>query len=476
MATKLPGTRIEISDQRVSTPSTQDVKVLLAGVKLPAGTLAPNTPKQVFSESEVIEAAGEGSQLLQMYRYARGINARVNMTVVAMDAPAGAQAAGTLTFGGLATTAQPVIVQIEDETISIPVTIGDDGAAIAASAQTIIAGGEYDFLHVAATTALAVTTLTARNDGAYANEINVKAISVPPGVTLVIVGMAGGTGAPDVDSALASLGGVRYNYIALPDTDATNLADVDTFLADRWTADKAIDGHAVGAKRDSVANLAVLGLGLDTKHTSIFGDPNLPSSPWCQAAAICSLRATVTNPKVTLRNSNLSSLVAPLETEYLDPDDMSTLLDAGIAVYWYVQNVPRVNRFPTLAKTNDLGQSSEAFYDVETKLTVSAIRQERIRVLSPQIGKILVDDASSTEYDLSTAGQIIDAEGIRQILITQYRDDFTPQGWVSDSEGFEFDLIVTKTASDQVTFISVPRITGNLYDIPGTIEFVQATG
>ncbi len=467
----VPQIVFEISDERVSSPSTDNIKVLLAGIKLPAGAGAIDTPTQIFSTSQAVAFAGEGSQLVQMVRYLRNFEPRVNLTIVAMDAPAGAAATGTLTFAGAATTANEMLLQVEDRTVRVPLQIGDDPTDVAAAAEAVLAGDEYDSLHVTAGAAAAVLTFTARSNGIHGNEVSFKVLELPPGITVTPVAMSGGTGAPDVSGALANLGGERYNYIGLPDTDSTNLDDVETFLDDRFKGKNAIDGHGIAGKRDTVGNLATLGLGRDTNQISIFGDPNVPTNPWAQAAVICAARAVEDNPKMSIRKAVLDQILAPPTTSYLDADDRDTLLESGISVYYYVQGKPHVDRFVTLQKTNTLGQPSDAYFDVETKLTVSEIRQENKRVLDPVLGFIWTPDASTTEYDFDV--DIIDPEGIRQILITQYRKEFLPRGWVNDPDGYETDLVVAFLTSTSGGVTQVPRVNGILYDLTGSIEFTN---
>lgn len=471
MATKVPGVEVAISD--INASGGDGAKVLLIGIRRSTGSVAALTLTRMLSDSQADDAWGIGSQLAQMCRYARRQAPRVEYWAIGIaEAGGGTAATKTFTFGGTATTANPVYIQIEDKTLQVPVAIGDDGDAIAASALAVLQNGDYDGLHVTGSVTDNVLTLTARSKGPHGTEISVKVLHRPPGVTAAAAAGVSGATAPDVDAALQILGGVRYHYIVLPDSDATNLADTITFLNARWEAESANDGHAFIGKRDSVSNLVTLGDGEDTKHVSIIGDPYVPTSPWAQAAAVAAARAAKTNPKASIRNTLLTAITGPLESEYLEADDRDALLQEGIACYRYVQGIPTIDRLPTLAKTNDLALSSEALYDLETKITASAIRQARIELLQSLLGKILVDDASSTEYDLATGREIIDPEGIRQRLLAQYEKDFMPQAWVDDLDEFAEDLVVEKTNGTTVTWAATDRINGILYRTEGTQQFI----
>ncbi len=471
MANVVPGVTIEIDDTRATTPGVAAVKVLAVGIKTPAGSLAVDTPTKVFSDSEGESLAGKGSQLEQMVRYFRAQGPRVSLTIVAMDAPAGAAATGTLTFGGAATTAQSLILQVEDRTVTVPVPIGSDGTAVAAAAVAELADPSFDILHVTAANVLAVLTFTARSLGEHGNEISFRVQTLPPGVTATPAAMSGGTGAPDVASALATLGSERFNYIVAPDTNATNLTAIETFLDDRFTGTKALDGHAIVGKRDSVSNLATLGLGEDTAQITIFGDPNVPTNPWAQAAVIAAARANLENPKLSIRHINLTPIVAPDSTLFLDPDDRNTLLVAGISVYHFPTGTPRVDRFVTLYKTNSDGNASTAFFDAETKLTISEYRQFRILITGPEIGKTLVEDVAATNIGVDTLPRVIDVEGIRSLYINQYNNVFGGLAWTSNNDEFAESLVVALTAPDTVTIQEFPTINGILYQVPGTISF-----
>jgi phage tail sheath gpL-like len=215
MATRLPGVLANISDSGISTPSTDLVKVLLLGIKLPAGSLAVNTVTKVISDSQAVNLAGEGSQLVQMVRASRAQDSSVDLSIITMDEGAGVAATQIITIVGTTTTANPLIVRIGAEEITIPLIIGADQTDVATAIDAevnLILG-----LHVSSSFALGVATLLTKSVGIHGNSILVKVVSTPPGITAVVAAGVAGTLAPDVDAALQSLGATtRYNYIALP--------------------------------------------------------------------------------------------------------------------------------------------------------------------------------------------------------------------------------------------------------------------
>jgi phage tail sheath gpL-like len=471
MAILVPGGRYTISDLRTGSLFTAN-KILVFGIKTTAGSLAVNTPTRVFSADEAATLAGRGSQAHQEVAAVFGAYRSADVTLVLMAAPAGTAATGTLTYTGAATTATPIILQVEDQSIVVPVAIGDALGTVAAAANAAV--NEYLDLHVTSGVALGVQTLTARSIGTHGNQIQFKVLQNTPGVTVTPVAMSAGAGDPDLAAAIAVLSGTRYKYWVLPDAAALNLTAAITELDDRWTESRQIDGHAFIGYRDTVGNLATLGLGEDTKHITIFGDTSVPANPWAWAGRVAGLRASVENPKLTLYNLDIPGLVAPDETEYLQPADQQTLLSSGIATFHFVGGKPRVQRMVTLYKLNGLGQPSEIFQDTETKLTAAEIRQLQLTVLLPYIGKTLVDDVGAVQYDADTADKVIDTEGVRQVMISLNREVFQARAWTDNAEYYETNLQVVRSGADELTINTSPPIPGTNYINTGTIDVVTA--
>jgi len=471
MSILVPGGRYTISDLRTGSLFTAN-KILVFGIKTSAGSLAVNTPTRVFSADEAATLAGRGSQAHQEAIGVFQANRNADVTLVLMAAPAGVAATGTVTYAGAATTATPIILQVEDQSVVVEVAIGDTAATIAAAANAAV--NLYLDLHVTSTVLVAVQTFTARSIGAHGNQVRFRVLQNSPGVTATVVAMASGTGDPSLTTAIAVLGGTRYKYWVLPDTAAANLTAAIAELDDRWTESRQIDGHAFIGRRDTVGTLATLGLGEDTKHISIFGDPYVPANPWTWAGRIAGLRATVENPKLTLYVLDIPGLVAPDETEYLQPSDQQTLLSSGIATFHFVSGRPRVQRMITLYKTNGLGQPSEVFQDAETKLTAGEIRQLQLTALQPYIGKVLVDDIGGVQYDTATADQVIDAEGIRQVMISLNREVFQARAWTDNADYYEANLEVVRSGANELTINTSPPIPGTNYVNTGTIDIVTA--
>jgi phage tail sheath gpL-like len=475
MTTLVPGVSVTISDLASASLTTAS-PIVVFGIKTSGGSLAVNTPTRVFSADEAAEFAGRGSQAHQMVAGVFSAYRNAEVTLVNMAAPAGVAATKTLTYSGTATTATSILLQIEDQTVEVPVSIGDNATTIAAAATTALA--PFTNLHVTSGSALGVQTLTARSIGAHGNMVRARVIRNTPGVSIAIATGVTGTGDPNLTTAIAALGGSRYKYWVLPDVSATNLAAAITELDDRWTRERQIDGHAIAGVRDTVGNLASFGLGEDTKHVSVFGDPYTPANPWVWAGKITGLRARVENPRLTLSTDDIPGLIAPPDSEFLLTSERLTLLTAGIATFQYVNGRARVERFVTLYKTNALAQPSTVFQDAEVKLTASECRTLQVLVLRGEIGKILVNQIGEVQYGVDVANKIIDAEGVRKILLGLNTEVFQRRAWTDGDAAstafFGENLQVVRSGQNELTFTCTLPITGTNYVNEGELQVVTA--
>ncbi len=467
---KLPATKIEISNVAASDVESE-TRLLLIGIKTSDGLATANTAIKVLSNAQAEEQFGRGSQLHGMVVATRGVNSRLDIWAVPVAEPGGGVAAtGTIVIAGTTTTARPLVLRIEDRRVEVALAIGDDDEAVAAKVEAELDKDDYADLHVTASVSVATVTLTARSKGLHGNDVSIKKIDVPPGITATVTAMASGASASSLTTAISSLGGVRYTHIVVPQRDTTTLGDVQELLDARWAKELAIDGHAFASGGlASVSTVVTLADGLDDKHLTIVAEPLCPTPSWKQAAILAATRASESNPNKSLRNVPLVGILPPDQPDRIDDDDREALLEVGVSPMRFVGNKVYVARTVTLAKTNDLGQPSTALFDLETKLTVSAVRQAQLALLNPLLGRILVEDAAAADYNLGV--EVIDAEGVRVLLLRQYKDEFIPAGWVDRYDDFADALEVEKTGADEVSYVWPGYIAGHLYNIPGSLQF-----
>lgn len=138
----------ELDPSRANT-NQRAQRALLIGQKTVFGTLAPNVPVVIQSESDANAAAGPGSILAGMVRAYRLNDAAGEVWALPLTDDAAAVAAtGTITFTGPTTAGGTLSLYIAGHALSIPIAI----ATTAAQVATIVAAA------ITAATTLPVTS------------------------------------------------------------------------------------------------------------------------------------------------------------------------------------------------------------------------------------------------------------------------------------------------------------------------------
>lgn len=241
-------------------PATLPVTGLLIGQKLSGGTGTVETVIKITSEAQVITLAGEGSMAHKMAQrwFANNDTSDVYMILLDDDA-SGTQATTEHTISGTASETGSVVFYVDGRRIETAVASGDAAATVGAAVASAI-NAETD-LPVTAAFSTTTLTLTARNDGVAAGDIDVRINALPGEATpagLTVTpnsASTAGTNDPDVADALAAIGDEWFNVIVNPYDDTTNMDAIETFLATQAGPMIKKDGMCYQAKRDTLANL-----------------------------------------------------------------------------------------------------------------------------------------------------------------------------------------------------------------------------
>jgi phage tail sheath gpL-like len=204
-------------------------KTLIIGQRLAAGTVAANTPVDIFSDVDAATYFGRGSIAHLMCRSALQANPYLSLQAIGMDDAAASVAhSDTVTIAGPATTAGVLTLLVGDQRVDIAVAAADTATVIATALAAQIA--KQPDLSVTATSALGVVTLTAKNKGTLGNGIKISASVTATGVTAVYAdGVAGATD-PTIATALAVVFAAAHNIIVSAWNDQTNLTALRTHL------------------------------------------------------------------------------------------------------------------------------------------------------------------------------------------------------------------------------------------------------
>ena len=384
---RLPGVYIETDASKAGR--TEDPgRILLIGQKLTVGTAVANMPVPVTSVDDAKAQFGLGSMLADMIDAVR-LAAPLGLlwALPVADAGGAVAAAGTITVSAAPTAPGVIPLYVAGVSVPIPVTGSESttstGAAIAAAINANLN------LPVTAANVSGTVTLTARHAGTLGNDIDVRYAwlgnaggeVLPTGYAGAIVAMANGATDPNITTALANLGDQTFDYIAMPFTDATNLAAVKAAMNDttgRWAYNRMLWGHVLAAKRATVGSATTFGLTQNDAHMSVLAFSLSPTPVWRVAAGVMGAAAVAlrNDPARPLQGIEVPGMLAPPlgSAGRFTQAERQTLLYSGISTFTAaVDGTVRIERLISTYQLNALGQIDEAWLSVEKTYTLMVV-------------------------------------------------------------------------------------------------------
>lgn len=290
---KVPGVYIKVSLGVGARAGGSDILyVVLFGNKTSSGTMAVETEYDCFSEDEARSLAGAGSELFWMFRAAIAANPGVAVKLMAVTESAGANASGTITVTGTATSAGTIGVTVLGEEIEIPFSSNDAQNVIASAINTYV--GQKSDWPVTSGVSTNVVTLTARHKGPRGNLIRFRVrVITGTGVTVAASGAAltGGATSDDPQTALDAQQGVKRRFLVAPYSDATQLAKFKTHVDAQDEPEAGNRKVFVAGSLDTLANATTLATGLNFARGQLAWLENSDVPPSMLAAALAAFRA-----------------------------------------------------------------------------------------------------------------------------------------------------------------------------------------
>jgi len=457
-------------------PSIQTYVILVVG-QMTSGTWTPLTQNLATSAEQVRLGAGEGSMLALMAEKLFDVNKVTKAVFLSQADDGGAVAATkTITVTGTATEAGTLFLYVNGVRITVAVASGDVQNDIAAAIDAAISAA--DNLPYTNGVGTNVVTLTARNSGAAANDLDVRTNyfageTTPAGVTVVIADGVTGTTDPDISDVWPVIGDTWYNLLAVgyDPGQAATLNSLDTELDDRFGPLRAIDAHAILAKRETHANLITLGDSRNGEHVTILpvAGPNAPFEWAAQATGQIALRAQA-DPARPYRLMPLSTLLAPDDTELFTYQENNLLLGDGISTYVVDDGgVVRLSRIITTYQTNAASAPDTAFLQLETMLSLSYIRfdfRTAHELAFPSVK--LVTDASRL-----APGQAVISPAIGAAFAVNRARLWEELGIIENAEQFKKDLVVERPSADptRLDYLLPPDLVNQLFITAARFEF-----
>lgn len=453
-------------------------KLLLIGQRLPAGSVAANVPTRVLNAGQAAGFFGQGSMLHNMARAldkVKTLYGLIDVYAIALDdLPAGVVASGTLTLTGTVTQAGTLTAWIGGERVQAAAALGDSVSALATKlAAAINANTDLAF---SASAAAGVVTVSCRHKGEIGNGVELATAyynedTLPAGITAVCVNLAGGSGNPDVGTALAAMGEDWFYSIVSPYTDAANLAATEASMDGRWGGMDMRTGHVFNAMSGTHAALTTFGAARNSPHITTWGLKGAPSWAPVMAAAfagVCEFNGAI-DPALPLRSLEVPGVLAPRfkdrftrnERELLLKDGISsTIVDSGGKVI--------LERVITNYQKNPMAIDDESLLRLETKWTVDYWRYAcRVRIALRYPRHKLASDGTR----IPPGAKVVTPSLIAAELIGLARE---LEGIiVEDVDGFKRDLLVgrSETDVDRVNAVMPPNLINQFVTFAAAVQY-----
>lgn len=445
---------VDASAASVTAGTNQSV---LIGQMLSSGTADAGVPVRVATAAKAKTLFGRGSQLARMVEMFRANNPSGVLFCVPMAEPAGAQAAGAITFTGTATESGVVYAYIGGTRVAASVAAGDTAVTVANALSAAINGKADLPVTASVLEDTAEVTITAKNIGLVGNDIKINVNyngsasgeELPDGIGAAVTPMTGGSGTPDVTTAFAALGDEAFEFIGMPYSDTTTLDACQTEMQDasgRWSPTRQLYGHVYTARRGDSATLASYGAVRNDQHCSIFGyEPNAVDDVCAYVGAVLGRSSLfITNdPARPTQTGLLIGLTAPRMQDRFTLAERQEMLTSGIATV-YTSGYVRIERAITTCQRNAFGDEDVSYLDSETLHTLSYILRYLRGIITTKYPRHkLANDG--TRFGAGQA--VVTPSIIRAELISAYRF-LEDRAIVENAELFAENLVVERDATD----------------------------
>lgn len=452
-----PGVLSEVDDSGAAgTAIGLPKRILLVGGRTSAGSVAAGVLTRISGDGQSTAYFGPGSMLEQMIDTARGFSTRarrVEMWAIAVDDNgAGTAATGDIALSGTATDSLPLIYLVGGKRIVVPVSVDDTANEICT------AGAALSHAHTAVTAADGTGSIdfTARNDGTHGNDIDIRVLQSPGGITAVVTDMASGATPPTFTATISAIGGSQYTHIALGYNDDTSADAFETELARR--AGPLVDqwGHLFLGYGGSLANGLVYGAARNSQYSTIGMVHLAPSTPWEIAAWTCMADAERDDPSRPrngiagasrgFEGSGSTGLTPTARESLLIDEDFEQLLDSGITPM-RVDDFGRISvvRMVTTRQLDDNNVASDVWLDITTPRTLAALIYTWEVVIKTNYPAAKKDDDGGVPVANVVTPSIIKAEAL-----ALWDGLWVPSGWVQSSKRSQFEsgLVVENHLTD----------------------------
>lgn len=473
---RTPGAYIEFNNELAGAVSVMH-KMVAFGQRLTTGSQAEGVPVRVTDPSQAVALFGRGSMLALTLAVALNANPETELWAIALDDNAAGQAATcTVQVASAPTVAGTIALYLGGKRLTVGIAQGDDENAVAASISAAI-NADLD-LPVTGVVSTDTVTITARHKGEVFNGFDIRTNfyqgeELPAGLTLTIGTMSGGTGSPDISTAIDALGDEWFNWIINPYTDVANMVALEAELDSRWGPMRQIGCRVFSAFSGTHSTAGTYGSARNNPHMSCMAINTSPT-PVYEVAAINAAVAAFSlsiDPARPLQTLELTGMKAPAVEDQWTRQERNLLLYDGMSTFTVDRDgTCRIERQITMYQTNDASLPDASYLDICTPETLERIRYEQ-RLLQAQKypRHKLADDGTNF-----AAGQAIITPKIwRGELLALYRK-MEEKGWVEDYATYDSQLVVERDVDDRnrLNWRDTPNLVNQARVFAGKQQFI----
>ncbi|EBD9850964.1 phage tail protein [Salmonella enterica] len=391
-----PGVYMEFNTRMaVNTLPGNEQTVLIIAPMLPAGSATPLNAVNVFSDDEAAVLFGRGSLAHLMAKAAIDASAYLQLQVIGLEEDvAGVAAAGTVALTGPATGSGTLSLWVCDTRLDVAVSTGDSADTLYhALADAVNATQSLPVTASVATTGQApatvtTLTLTARQKGAWGNDIVLRTACSAPGVTVTLTAMTGGATNPDIQPALDAVFAAGHHIIAIPWADQTTLQTLREHLKNTGNAMEQRGAVGVAGWPGSLATGTTLAGHSNDGRTTIGWHPGSVCLSGVIAAAYAAVIASEEDPARPLNTLALAGLDITAPSARAGRTEQENALHNGLTPFEIGPgDVVQIVRAVTTYTKNAAGVDDPAMLDLTTIRTLDYTRKacrQRIALRFPR--------------------------------------------------------------------------------------------
>lgn len=438
----------------VVSPGSGGLRSLIVGPKITSGNMTADTEvRTINSMADVEAAAGVGSLPALAYKAALRKDPTIKCDLVCPTASGGAAATRTITATGTISTDGTVRCRIMGRAIDVPWLVGEAPDAWKAKAIAYINKRTAELFVTASSGGTGIVLLTAKGTGPAGNDVVVDAdiIEGCASGSIAAANVVVGTTEPVFTTALATVAGTEYDYIALcssnADTNAASANNPDKLQTHIDSYNIGLDAHlqqGVLGTTTSVSSAKTGAIGLNSEVMETMLGIGVESLPCEVAGAEMGDRSYARKLRGNANRigTDMSDAILPSADIIGDQPTANEAIDAldnGVSLLHYdAQGVIRVMRAITTHSADANGNPDyrcldcnevDAMYDVAKDLR-AALPQEFHQC------KVARD---REEGDEELPEGVVECRDILAFIVSRITGYWVPKGYIN---GVDFQASV----------------------------------